>query len=238
VTEGFLVDLADRFWAASGGPTAPPRDLQGAVSLALPVTTITLPALALDRVEVWLTVRGIDHHFDVANRRLRGCLVASGGHGFVFVDGADPANERRFTLAHEVAHFLLDVQLPRERAIRALGVGIVDVLDGRRPPTIAERVDAALAACRLGVQTHLLERTGDPGARAAAFEERADCLAWELLAPAAEVCHLAIDRADADALRRLLRDDYGLPPDAAERYVRSLQRVYGPPPSFVDWLRG
>jgi IrrE N-terminal-like domain len=238
VTEGFLIDLADRFWAAAGGPKAAPRDLQGAVSLALPVTTITLPALALDRVEAWLSVREIDHRFDVANRRLRGCLVASAGHGFVFVDGADPEEERRFTLAHEAAHFLLDVLMPRERAIRALGERIADVLDGRRPPTIAERVDAALAACGLGVQTHLMERTGDPGARAAAFEERADRLAWELLAPAAEVCHLAIDRADADALEQVLRDDYGLPPDAAERYVRSLQRDYGPPPSFVDWLRG
>jgi hypothetical protein len=36
VTEGWLLDLADRFWAAAGGPTAPPRDLQGAVSPALP----------------------------------------------------------------------------------------------------------------------------------------------------------------------------------------------------------
>jgi uncharacterized protein DUF955 len=104
VTEGWLVDLADRFRAATGGPTAPPRDLQGTVSLALPVLTVTLPALALDRIEVWLLARGIDHRFDVGNRRLHGCLVATRGHGFIFVDGADSENERRFTLAHEIAY--------------------------------------------------------------------------------------------------------------------------------------
>ncbi len=61
--EGWLLDLADRFWAAAGGPAAPPRDLQGAVSLALPMTTVTLPALALGRIEAWLLAHGIDPLF-------------------------------------------------------------------------------------------------------------------------------------------------------------------------------
>lgn len=237
MTEGWLLDLASRFWEACGGPTPPPRDLQGAVSLALPVTTVTLPALALDRVEGWLSARGIAHRFDVGNRRLRGCLVATGGHGFVFVDGADPEEERRFTLAHEVAHFLLDYQAPRERAIRALGMRIASVLDGVRVPTAEERVDAALAGCPLGLHTHLLVRAGDRGARAVLAEARTDRLAWELLAPAEEVCHLAAG-SDGGPLRRLLIDGYGLPPGEAERYARTLRETYGPPPSFVEWLRG
>jgi hypothetical protein len=233
-----LTELAARFWADAGGPTAPPRDLQGAVSLALPVSTITLPALALDRVETWLLARRVEHRFDVASRRLRGCLVATGGHGFVFVDGADPEDERRLTLAHEVAHFLLDYQEPRERAIRMLGPEIVAVLDGRRPPAAGERFDAALAACPLGVHTHLLERAGDPGAHAAATEDRADRLAWELLAPAAAVRHLAVNGAGGEALIRELRSGYGLPAHAAERYARVLCQRFGPPRSFVEWLRG
>ncbi|HEY7030663.1 MAG TPA: ImmA/IrrE family metallo-endopeptidase [Thermomicrobiales bacterium] len=237
MTEGWLVELGDRFWSAAGGPTAPPRDLQGAVSLSLPVTTVTLPALALGRVERWLLARGIEHRFDADNRRLRGCLVATRGHGFVFVDGADAEDERRFTLAHEVAHFLMDYELPRERAIRVLGEGIAAVLDGERAPTGAERIDAALAACPLGLHTHLLARVGDRGARAAAFEARTDRLAWELLAPAAEVCHLAAGDAEGDLLG-VLTSRYGLPRGEAERYARCLRRTYGPPPSFVDWLRG
>ena len=108
-----LIEAEGRFWAAAGGPTAPPRDLQGAISLALPVTTVTLPALALGRIERWLLARGIEHRFDSRDRRLRGCLVATGGYGFIFVDGADPEDERRFTLAHETAHFLLDYQVPQ-----------------------------------------------------------------------------------------------------------------------------
>ncbi|HZQ09243.1 MAG TPA: ImmA/IrrE family metallo-endopeptidase [Anaerolineae bacterium] len=34
----------------------------------------------------------------------------------IFLDGSDPANEQRITVAHEIAHFLVDYQMPRARA--------------------------------------------------------------------------------------------------------------------------
>ncbi|MEA2531414.1 MAG: hypothetical protein QOG89_3058 [Thermomicrobiales bacterium] len=236
MSEPWLVDLADRFWAAAGGPPVPPRDLHGVVSLALPVTVVALPALSLLRVERWFSARNVDHRFDVPDRRLRGCLVAFGGHGFIFVDGADPVDERRLTLAHEVAHFLLDDQHPRERATRALGDGIAAVLGGKRSPTLDERIGTVLSAVRLSPHTHLMERSGGRGAAAAAVEAGADRLAWELLAPAAEVSEF-VAGSGGEALEQALVDRYGLPRNAAARYARSLRRVYEPPPSFVDWLR-
>ncbi|MER3439575.1 MAG: hypothetical protein C4346_19370, partial [Chloroflexota bacterium] len=84
--------------------------------MAIPVAVVFMPALTLERVHNWLERRGVPYRVDCASRRLRGCLVAAGGHGVIFIEGADPDDERRFTLAHEVAHFLLHYQHPRERA--------------------------------------------------------------------------------------------------------------------------
>jgi Zn-dependent peptidase ImmA (M78 family) len=39
--------------------------------------------------------------------------MARAGHGFISLDGSDADDERRFSLAHELAHFLLDYQDPR-----------------------------------------------------------------------------------------------------------------------------
>jgi hypothetical protein len=122
-----------------------------------------------------------------------GCLVAYRGLGIAFVCGADPGDEQRLTVAHETSHFLRDYLLPREEIIRALGDGIVDVLDGKRPPTLAERTIAVLAHLRVGAHIHLLPRVdkdedSDPVVSAA--EDRADSLGLELIAPRESVLSL------------------------------------------------
>jgi len=66
---------------------------------------------------------------------------------------------------------------------------VLEVLDGRRRPGPAERLHALLGGVPVGFHTHLLARDGDgraAGAEAAA-EREADRLAYQLLAPAAEV---------------------------------------------------
>ena len=156
-----------------------------------------------------------------SDRRLRGALVAFADHGILFLDGADHEAEQRFTAAHEAAHFVLDYLLPRRRALALLGDGIRPVLDGERPPTCEERIDAALTACPLGLHVHLLDRR-DPTGRVALAEDRVDRLARELLAPADE-----LDRrfdgcppAEADLVAALI-DDYGLPAAEAAAHARS-----------------
>ncbi|MFN8557423.1 MAG: ImmA/IrrE family metallo-endopeptidase [Dehalococcoidia bacterium] len=41
----------------------------------------------------------------------------------IIVDSSDAPDEVRFTVAHEAAHFLLDYEQPRARAVAALGAG-------------------------------------------------------------------------------------------------------------------
>lgn len=233
---GWLAAAANGFWAAAGPPPPFPRNLDDHVSFALPVYQVVMPRLRLAGVEDWLLCRGHAHRFSDADRRLRGAVVAFGGHGFLFVDGADPADERRFTLAHEVAHFLLDYQGPRDRAIALLGDEIVPVLDGLRQPTRTERIDAALAACSTGLHVYWLDRF-NPSGRLATVEDRADRLACELLAPDDELTRrFGDDPPDEAVLATVLASEFGLPPSIARSYA---ERWLAPrcQPSFLRGIR-
>lgn len=230
-----ITELAARFWNDAGSTPRETYDFASLVPLALPLAVVTLPAISIDRIEHYLAIRGTAISLDHGNRRLRGGLIAHRGHGFAFVDGADVDDERRFTLAHEVAHFLIDYLHPRERALRRLGDPIAEVLDGFRQATPEERTDALLAACPLGVFIDLLDRGGNHGAMVDARERRADRLACELLAPADALATRVRDGA-VDELARHLREVCGLPTAQALTYARTLHRESGHTPTFVDWL--
>src|SRR5262249_27625624 len=132
--------------------------LRTAAVNALPLSVEALPALSVRRVAAWLRAAGSECPHIGPDRPLRGCLVAFGGAGFVFLDAGDPADQPRFTLAHEVAHFLRDYQQRRRRAVALLGPGVLDVLDGRRQPTPDERLHGVLRGVPVGVHHHLLAR--------------------------------------------------------------------------------
>ena len=236
----WVSELAEWFWAAAGQPPPFPRDLRQAVLLALPLGIVDLPRLRVAAIDVWLARRAAACRMGVADRPLRACLVAHGGAGLVFLDGADPPDEHRFSLAHETAHFLVDYWQPRQRAAARLGPAALEVLDGLRPPTRVERVDAALAGVPLNVHVHLMDRTPDGHAastRENAAERRADLLALELLAPRdaveAALAPLppATRRADA---ARLLAGTFGLPSPVAAAYAASFAQ---PEPSASPFLR-
>lgn len=238
--------VAEDFWTEVGQPEPYPRDLKDSVIWALPVAVLEMRRLTVGSVEDWLRWQDIPLTFGCQDRSLRGCLVSFGGKGLVLLDGNDPEDERRFSLAHEVAHFLLDYLLPRRRAIERLGACIVEVLDGRRPATAQERVDALLGDVPVGTHTHLLERTASGTIGRAGImgvESRADRLALELLAPEAEVRRRVPDvgrlRVFGQAVghtTNVLRDAFGLPPRIAEGYGTSLCRSWYGGPSFGEWL--
>jgi len=210
-----------------------PRDLATDVVLHLPITIELVPGLTSHSVRGWLRARGINHEVSDEDRALHGCVVARGGQAVAFLDAGDEEAEQRFTLGHEIAHFLLDHLLPRRRALRIFGEQILPLLDGERPATRDEMLSAALEQVRLGVQVHLMGRGIHRAVCAWEIEEseqRADRLALELLAPV---------RAATSALRRLLGSaedlavhekraadhfatQFGLPAQVASSYVRLL----------------
>jgi len=231
----WVAELAGRFWAAAGPPPPFPRDLAGPATVALMLRVAALPALSLDGVRGWLARVGIPVPVGEPDRPLRGCLVGWASAGVVFLDVDDPAAERRFTLAHEVAHFLRDYDAVRRAAARRLGPDILAVLDGRRPATPGERVRGVLRDIPVAAHVHLLRRDDAGRPRSAAeqaAEAAADRLAFELLAPAD-----VLPAGDGPGpLTARLEGAFGLPPAAAAAYARLLRPVPRADP-LVERLR-
>ena len=224
----WVLDLAERFWAVAGSPPPVPRDLEGPATAALPIRVVRLVDLTLDTVRAWLGRAGVRCPTGEPDRTLRACLVARAGFGFVFLDAADSLDEQRFSLAHEIAHFLRDYDAVRRAAVRAAGPARSPSLMGCARLTVAERVASVVRAVPLVAHVHLLGRddTGRPQSQAEREAEgAADRLAFELLAPAA-----MLPRADAAILRSLLADRFGLPTSAAVAYAA----VLGPSEAAVD----
>lgn len=224
----WVADAAEVFWRETGGEEAFPRELRRPLAHALPVGLVLLPRLRLRAVDDWLQRQRIGCALDTTDRALRACLIARRGQGLIFLDGADPPDEQRFSLAHELAHYLREYWLPRRATSARLGPAILDVLDGRRAPQREERIDALVARIELGYHVHLLDRAPDGAVVSAAVahaERAADLLAYELLAPAARVLRaLPGDAAPArrDAATRQLIAAFGLPEAQAARYAALL----------------
>ena len=241
-----IENMAEEFWALAGGAPKGLRVIKMAITLTLPLELYGVAGLRVSDVIAWMKRVQIAYRIRGRNRRLHGCLIADQGKGTIFFDTDDPGDEQRFSLAHELAHFLLDYSAPRQRALAILGPSILPVLDGERAPTEAERVHAVLSAVPLGVMSHFMERPehGLPGNIILDIEDRADRLALELLAPAAELQAL-LRQAGAPRgytarltyAQKVLSEEYGLPEDIASGYARYLLAQLGEP-SFRDWLFG
>lgn len=227
----WVAELADLFWREAGMIEPFPRSLLRPIARALPLTVVLLPACRTSDVQAWLLHNGVACPCSEGDRPLRACLVARYGWGIAFIDGSDPEDERRFSLAHELAHFLRDYWHPRRLACERLGQRVCEVFDGLRPPTKEEELRAVLADIPVGFHIHLMGREADGGFSIAAVEvaeREADRLAFELLAPAEAVL---AGRPDPSALERLLQRVYGLPPVQASDYADILL-----PPQDVDPL--
>lgn len=222
MTEGWLREAVE----ACRLPPAPSLDgLLKHVRVALHLLPKSQPLLTSGHVRDWLKSRGRAHGaLPGKSRRLHGCMVAQAGQGVLFFDSADDENQQRFTLVHEVAHFVLDHLQLRVRALRVFGRDILPVLDGQRPPTPHEALFSVLERIPFGVQVRLMERnaSGDPcTGKAMEAELRADRLAFELLAPAVEVLPLVRRRSRQEAEAELV-SRFGLPENEARSYVRLL----------------
>jgi hypothetical protein len=167
-------------------------------------------------------------------------MVARAGVGILFHDSEEGEPEQRFTLAHEVAHFVLDHWLPRVRALRVFGEAIRPVLNGLRPPTPEESMTALFERVSLEVQGKLMDRDHSglySTGKVAESERRADRLAQELLAPAALVIPLVKDVSEREGVDRVM-SRFGLPRQPARAYVGMLRRRLGLPSFSIQQFLG
>ena len=237
-----LAEVAARLWDETGARDF--DDLWRRIALVLPLQIREIPNLSPRRIENWYRARGLNTVLPCRNRALHGCLVAESDLGTIFLDAADSRSERRFTLAHEIAHFLLDYREPRRRALARFGEEIRPVLDGLCAPTLAQQLDGILSGVPMSSHFHLLE--GAPGARHALIwraEDRADALGLELIAPAHAVCAELRRRESvtsyfgcASAALDLLRADYDLPDAIAAPYSKLVARALTGGPNVLSSL--
>jgi len=225
--EGWLAQAAEDFWNTVGSEIPYPRNLERVISRGFPLSIIPLPHLSILSIESWFQRQQVPFHFLCQDRSLCGCIIAVRGHGLIFVDGLDTEGERRYTIAHETAHFLIDYLYPRRRALELLGEPTRPVLDGERLPTQVERLDAVLSSVRLGTYFDLMLRSANGGLDQGSIlraEEKADRLALELLAPAEQVLsQIACQEAGkhfecTQFATQLLTSTYGLPLSVAMKY--------------------
>lgn len=233
------------FWERCGKPEPFPRALKQAVQFAFPVTVIKLSKLHLDKIETWFARRNTKYRFGCASRAVRGCLIAYGGKGFIFIDDADSPDEQRFTLSHEIGHFLIDYWLPRQKAISKFGASITEVLDGLRKPSIEQRLHALLGSIHLGVYSELMTRADSVESSQSEIwnaESCADRVAMALLAPPKDVIEKTdVSQAKYDAriqaITRTLTDKFGLPVSVAGLYGCELLTLIGKGRSWSEIFR-
>lgn len=224
-----VADLARAFWEGAGGRSSfgSPADVARAAARALPVAVRTLPGLRTADVAALLGRIGSTPWHDASPRPLRGCIVADAGAALILVDGDDPEDERRMTVAHEVAHLIVHYLRPRARAERAFGPQILSVMDRLRQPTDGERFSAVLRAVPIEPFRHAMERGPSiQGRDVRAFEDAADDLAVEILAPWVEL------RAMHGAGPGDLRERFGLPASVAS-LLAAMIPTHGPSPGVL-----
>ncbi len=200
---------AARIWREVGYRPDFPRDLVQPIMETFDLAIVLIPRLSIASIAQWLIEHGRAPLRFPGDRRLSGCLLAQRGHGLAFLDGGSDANERRFALAHEFAHFYAHYFEPRRKALARFGSGIQPVLDGERPPTVDERPSEILRQTPLGGYEDYLSRddSGLPNDRTLAIENEADLLALELLAPRGEIAARFGPAPDAS----VMTDRFGLP---------------------------
>ena len=237
-----IQELAAATWAAATERVREQQDVEAAVVWASPVVIVSMPRLQMASANHWLADHGAPSLPDGPGE-LRGLLVVWRGYAAIFLDGTMSAAERRFTLAHEHGHFLLDYLLRRQRILRDAPV-LLEVIDGHRSPTDADRAKASLARVPIGLHSHLLHRDDHGGAddSTAASEDSASVYALELLSPWDPLLRflrsrLCPDRAYPDQLAAAtaaVASEFALPQDAAQARAAAGLEAIGIKRGFFD----
>lgn len=235
--------LAGLFWKRAGKRVPYPRELWMPLQRAFPVSIRQIEGLSVSAVYKELAFLGCGETSGSPNRPLRGCLVAFKGKGIIFLDTSDPPADKRFSLAHEAAHFIIDHWEPRSAVAREITPETVKVFDGEREPTVAERFKGITRGIIIRPYEHFMDRSADGNIQLSPVllaEDKADRLALELLAPASNVIgdqKISGEPASEKSLSMVLAGKFGLPASVGASYGRFLYSKYVPEPSLRERFR-
>jgi len=215
------VFLAKAFWDLAGDPGPFPRNIERAITMALPVAIAKLSRLNVEALAAWFAHRRVEIQMPLCEGEMAGCVCAYRGHAVIFVAATDPEDELRATLAHELAHLLKHYFALRREAVRAVGPSILEVLDGDRPATFAERARGLLMQAVIGPHLHVLPRH-DSSRTYSHIEREADQLALQIVAPRDAVLSFMTQLEPSSPRKRRvqLAERFGLPPNWFHEYAK------------------
>ena len=227
--------IAADFRAKAGLPQDPPYDIAKAAKLILPLQVIEIAGLDLEKIRQWLRHRNLVDTIDdieAGNRTVHGFILTQRGSGLIFVDSEDLEAEQRFTIAHEVSHFLIDHKIPRQKIISRFGDRLEKIMDGELPLKRSDELFALIKGADIHQRTRSIENDGDGSFRSwinFIAENEADGLALELLAPQQAVVSEILSgkkslphQVFTVRCRKLLEQRYGLPTHVAQQYAAEL----------------
>lgn len=245
MTNDYIEQVAADFWNKSYVNYKPSPDLQRAISNLLNVDVITLGKLSIQKILDWFQQHQIPFKIESDERLLHGFLIAQSGVAFIFINGTDCPEERSFTLAHEIAHFIIETYIPTQQAIKKFGPSILPVLNGERSATISEQLTGVLSNISLKPYIDILDTkdlSGFDRLNIWSSEKLADQLAIELLAPRklllAEYrynCYSQISYCEAlENLHVILVKKYALPNIIAKEYAKEILREINGGPTLAE----
>ena len=219
---------AEWFWTRAGRPVRYPVDISYAAICALEVSIHMIADLTPAAATDFFRRDGSRGATAFGQRAMHGCIAFGPRGATIMVEQKDAEDERRFTIAHEVAHYILEVRRHHRLAEQRVGGDFVGILYGLREATPTERIDAWLNNVRSTPTAHFMDRTPDGGygcGRSPEAECSADRLALEILAPRAEMVRAVLDcrklpfRNPVDATQRFAEQRFGLPSEVAGPYA-------------------
>lgn len=216
---------SDWFWKRAGGRFDYPADIAYAATCALDVYVDEVAGLTPVSAAAHIGREELCPLGGADERSLHGCVIVSRSGAAVLVEKCDDEAEKRFTIAHEVSHYIVEVKQRHERAADRMGRDFADTLYGLREPTLTELIDAWLNNTRSEAFAHFMDRTPGGGygcSRTLEAECLADDLALEILAPRSEITAVISSMGLSESLkvaRRVAERRFGLPNDIADRYA-------------------
>ena len=230
--------IAREFWATTHAEFRYNYDIVKVVESSLNVQLIRMPQLSPKNITSWLSDHDMNIPLENNERNLHGALIIQNGAVLMFIDTTENDTRQRYTLAHQVSHFLLDYQMPKERTIMTLGKEIAGVLKGNAEASVEQLVQSAFNGMTDKVYTLFIEKD-----EAIPSENPADSLALELLAPRYQIIHETAAKSILLSYapfkrkcRELLIGKYRIPSEIAHKYASDLAGSVMNKSSFLSRL--